>query len=61
MVSTRMHRLLLIKQDCLSELCRFFGKAVLGLIQAFCFNWLYFEIGQFEHSGEAKIKLLICA
>ncbi|MCJ1470309.1 hypothetical protein MMC07_008954 [Pseudocyphellaria aurata] len=22
----------------------FFGKAVLGLIQAFCFNWLYFEI-----------------
>ena len=26
--------------------CRFFGKAVLGLIQAFCFNWLYFEIGE---------------
>ena len=23
----------------------FFGKAVLGLIQAFSFNWLYFEIG----------------
>lgn len=23
----------------------FFGKAVLGLVQAFCFNWLYFEIG----------------
>ena len=22
----------------------FFGKAVLGLIQAFCFNWIYFEI-----------------
>lgn len=22
----------------------FFGKAILGLIQAFCFNWLYFEI-----------------
>lgn len=22
----------------------FFGKAVLGLIQAFCFNWLYFDI-----------------
>ena len=22
----------------------FFGKATLGLIQAFCFNWLYFEI-----------------
>jgi low temperature requirement protein LtrA len=24
----------------------FFGKAVLGLIQAFTFNWLYFEIGE---------------
>ena len=24
---------------------RFFGKAILGLIQAFSFNWLYFEIG----------------
>ena len=24
---------------------RFFGKAALGLIQAFSFNWLYFEIG----------------
>lgn len=23
----------------------FFGKAILGLVQAFCFNWLYFEIG----------------
>lgn len=22
----------------------FFGKAALGLIQAFCFNWLYFEL-----------------
>lgn len=22
----------------------FFGKAILGLVQAFCFNWLYFEI-----------------
>ncbi|KAH8820490.1 bacterial low temperature requirement A protein-domain-containing protein [Xylogone sp. PMI_703] len=22
----------------------FFGKAVLGLVQAFCFNWLYFEL-----------------
>ncbi|WPG98080.1 Hypothetical protein R9X50_00086600 [Acrodontium crateriforme] len=22
----------------------FYGKAVLGLVQAFCFNWLYFEI-----------------
>lgn len=22
----------------------FFGKAILGLVQAFCFNWIYFEI-----------------
>jgi low temperature requirement protein LtrA len=22
----------------------FFGKAALGLIQAFCFNWIYFEL-----------------
>jgi hypothetical protein len=22
----------------------FFGKAVLGLLQAFCFNWIYFDI-----------------
>ena len=27
---------------------RFFGKAILGLIQAFSFNWLYFEIGTGE-------------
>lgn len=26
----------------------FFGKAVLGLIQAFTFNWLYFEIDKFN-------------
>lgn len=43
MASMRMWFILfptnLLKQN------RFFGKAVLGLIQAFCFNWLYFEIG----------------
>jgi hypothetical protein len=22
----------------------FFGKAVLGLVQAFCFNWIYFDL-----------------
>lgn len=22
----------------------FFGKAILGLVQAFCFNWIYFEL-----------------
>ena len=26
----------------------FFGKAVLGLIQAFAFNWIYFEIDNFN-------------
>lgn len=26
----------------------FFGKAVLGLVQAFTFNWLYFEIDSFN-------------
>jgi hypothetical protein len=25
----------------------FFGKGVLGLIQAFCFNWIYFEIDNY--------------
>ncbi len=31
----------------------FFGKAVLGLIQAFCFNWIYFELdgsGLYTHA-----------
>jgi len=28
-------------------LYRFFGKAVLGLIQAFGSNWMYFEIGKY--------------
>ena len=50
-----MNPLLLVKQDCLSGFCRFFGKAILGLIQAFCFNWLYFEIGQSKHSREANL------
>lgn len=26
----------------------YFGKAVLGLVQAYCFNWLYFEIDSFN-------------
>src|SRR5215471_3665267 len=26
----------------------FFGKAILGLIQAFAFNWIYFEIDNFN-------------
>jgi len=29
----------------------FFGKAVLGLLQAFCFNWIYFEL-------DGKLNLL---
>ncbi len=43
MVSMRMQFILFSSQ--LAEMNRFFGKAVLGLIQAFSFNWLYFEIG----------------
>lgn len=41
---------------------RFFGKAVLGLIQAFSFNWLYFEIGmEFRNLviGHADLSLQI--
>lgn len=43
MASTRM--CLIPFQLNLLKLNRFFGKAVFGLIQAFSFNWLYFEIG----------------
>lgn len=32
----------------------FFGKAVLGLFQAFCFNWIYFEL-------DGKLSSLKCA
>ena len=31
----------------------FFGKAVLGLIQAFVFNWLYFEVDSFNLHAHA--------
>lgn len=31
----------------------FFGKAVLGLIQAFAFNWLYFEVDSFNLHAHA--------
>ncbi len=31
----------------------FFGKAVLGLIQAFVFNWIYFEIDSFNLHAHA--------
>ncbi|KAI9803543.1 MAG: hypothetical protein M1825_001886 [Sarcosagium campestre] len=36
----------------------FFGKAILGLIQAFCFNWMYFEIdgdNLFQHAIRRSI------
>lgn len=26
-----------------------YGKAVLALTQAFCFNWMYFEVSAFFH------------
>jgi low temperature requirement protein LtrA len=36
----------------------FFGKAVLGLFQAFCFNWIYFELDGaelFQHAIRRNI------
>jgi hypothetical protein len=34
----------MLYQSASSGIDAFFGKAIMGLIQAFCFNWLYFEI-----------------
>lgn len=37
----------------------FFGKAVLGLLQAFCFNWIYFELDGadlYEHAIRRDVK-----
>ncbi|KAK5126641.1 hypothetical protein LTR85_009575 [Meristemomyces frigidus] len=34
----------ILYQSTINGIDAFFGKAVLGLIQAFCFNWIYFEI-----------------
>jgi low temperature requirement protein LtrA len=39
----------------------FFGKAVLGLIQAFTFNWLYFEIDTFNmHTHAIRRHFFSC-
>jgi low temperature requirement protein LtrA len=39
----------------------FFGKAVLGLIQAFTFNWLYFEIDTFNmHTHAIRRHFVSC-
>ena len=37
----------------------FFGKAAMGLLQAFCFNWIYFELDGadlFEHAIRRHVK-----
>jgi low temperature requirement protein LtrA len=37
----------------------FFGKAVLGLLQAFCFNWIYFELDGadlYEHAIRRDVR-----
>lgn len=34
----------ILYQSTVNGIDDFFGKAALGLIQAFCFNWIYFEI-----------------
>lgn len=39
----------------------FFGKAVLGLIQAFAFNWLYFEVDTFNMHVHAIRRHFISA
>ncbi|ORY18017.1 bacterial low temperature requirement A protein-domain-containing protein [Clohesyomyces aquaticus] len=39
----------------------FFGKAVLGLIQAFTFNWLYFEIDSFNLHTHAIRRHVVSA
>ena len=43
---------------CPSSISRFFGKAILGLIQAFSINWIYFEIdgdGLYVHAIRRSI------
>ncbi|KAG8984009.1 hypothetical protein FRB90_005626 [Tulasnella sp. 427] len=33
----------------------FYGKAVLGLVQAFCFNWIYFDVDEkYQHAKLAE-------
>jgi low temperature requirement protein LtrA len=39
---------LLYQSDVEFGINAFFGKAVLGLVQAFVFNWIYFEIDSFN-------------
>ena len=34
----------MLYQSTVNGIDGFFGKAILGLIQAFCFNWMYFDI-----------------
>jgi len=34
----------ILYQSTSNGISAFFGKGVLGLLQAFCFNWLYFEV-----------------
>ena len=37
---------------------RFYGKAILGLMQAFSFNWIYFEIDGiniYKHAIRRKV------
>ncbi|KYG42820.1 hypothetical protein M433DRAFT_146436 [Acidomyces richmondensis BFW] len=34
----------ILYQSTINGIDAFFGKAILGLIQCFCFNWIYFEI-----------------
>ncbi|KAG8914299.1 hypothetical protein FRC01_004133 [Tulasnella sp. 417] len=39
----------------------FYGKAVLGLVQAFCFNWLYFDVDQKYQQAKSTQRHTISA
>jgi len=45
----------------LSDSTLFFGKAVLGLVQAFCFNWIYFELDGSDLFAHAIRRSVIAA
>jgi low temperature requirement protein LtrA len=53
----------MIYQSNIAGIDAFFGKAIMGILQAFCFNWLYFEIDAANISSHAirrhKISALL--
>ena len=53
----------MLYQSTVNGIDAFFGKGILGLIQAFCFNWIYFEIDGANISSHAirrhKVSALV--